>query len=121
MMCSGRNRFMSLIAVFAIAPLLAVPQREVKYTSVPSYFPAQPDNQQLGPVHGGVAVDRAGNDYVSTDTPRGIMGFGQDGKYLRHFGPTQIHRLNLQREFDGEVLYAARPRFHEVTKIKTDG
>ena len=32
-----------------------------------------------------------------------------------------IHGLYLQREKDGEFLYAARPTEHEVLKIKTDG
>ena len=47
--------------------------------------------------------------------------FGADGKYKRCFGPTQIHGIYLQRERDGEYLYAARPILHEVLKIKTDG
>src|SRR5438105_5708835 len=103
----------------SISPVLG--RQERKYSIVPHYFPAQPDNQLLGPVHGGAAIDRAGNVYVSTDTPRGILVFGQDGKYKRCFGPTLIHGLHLQREHDGEYLYAARPNFHEVLKLKTDG
>src|SRR6266567_3691097 len=121
MMCYSRKRFLFLIIICAILPLLGLAQREVKFSSIPNYFPAQPDNQQLGPVHGGTAIDRAGNVYVSTDTPRGILVFGPNGKYLRCFGPTLIHGLYLQRERDGEYLYAARPTFHEVLKIKTDG
>lgn len=91
------------------------------FTVVPSHFPAQPGDQPLGPTHGGIVLDRAGNVYMSTDTPRGIVVFGPDGKYLRSFGPTQIHALQLVAERDGEYLYAARPNFHEVTKLKTDG
>jgi DNA-binding beta-propeller fold protein YncE len=121
MIYSSQSRLLTLIAVCAMTLLLAPPLGEVKFTNVPGYFPAQPDNQLLGPTHGGAAVDREGNVYVSTDTPRGILVFGPDGKYLRNFGPTQIHGLHLQRERDGEYLYAARPNFHEVTKIKTDG
>src|SRR2546423_481509 len=117
----GRKLLTFLIAVCAITPLLALPHKAVTFTAVPNYFPAQPDKQSLGPVHGGAAVDRAGNIYISTDTPRGILVFGQDGRYKRCFGPTLIHGLHLQRESDGEYLYAARPSFHEVLKIKTDG
>lgn len=116
-----RNRSFPLLIICLILPLLALAPKERKFTCVPNYFPAQPDSQSLGPVHGGAAVDRAGNIYVSTDTPRGILVFGQDGKYLRNIGPTQIHGLFLQRERDGEYLYAARPNFHEVLKLKTDG
>src|SRR5437660_1540407 len=126
MMRYGRNAFMSLVALCVIAlglisPVKVLALRELKFSYVPNSFPAQPDNQPLGPVHGGTAVDRAGNVYISTDTPRGILVFGPDGRYLRNFGPTLVHGLYLSRERDGEYLYAARPTAHEVLKIKTDG
>src|SRR5438552_10430883 len=116
-----RHRSLPLVIALLVLPLLVLAQGTVKFEVVPSYFPAQPDNQLLGPTHGGAAVDRAGNVYVSTDTPRGILVFGPDGKYVRSFGPTQVHGLHLQRETDGEYLYCARPNFNEVLKIKTDG
>jgi hypothetical protein len=114
----------TLIALFAITLGMSVPVLGVqaaRFTPLPNYFPAQPDNELLGPTHGGVAVDQAGNVYVSTDTRRGILVFGPDGKYLRCFGPSLIHGLHLQKEADGEYLYAARPSAHEVVKIKIDG
>ncbi len=121
-----RNPFVSLtpmclMALFIASPVLGLAQGEVQFSYVPNHFPTQPDNQPIGPVHGGAAIDHAGNVYISTDTPRGILVFGSDGKYRRCFGPTQIHALYLRRERDGEFLYAARPNFHEVLKIKTDG
>lgn len=120
-----RYGFLLLAALVLPASGLLQPagafQQAVKFASLPNYFPAQPENQPLGPTHGGAAVDQAGNVYVSTDTPRGILVFGPDGKYLRCFGPSHIHGLHLQREADGEYLYAARPNAHEVVKIKTDG
>ena len=112
---------LAILAVCAIAPLSATAQNSRTFVSVPNYFPDKPDDKLLGPTHGGVAVDRAGNVYMSTDTERGILVFGADGKYLRCFGPTQIHGLFLQKEKDGLFLYAARPNFHEVLKLKTDG
>jgi hypothetical protein len=112
---------LSLVTAAAVRPALSFQDGTVKFTLVPGYFPAQLESQPIGAMHGGAAVDRAGNVYVSTDTPRGIVVFGPDGKYLRHFGPAMIHGLHLQREADGEYLYAARPSAHEVVKIKTDG
>lgn len=112
---------MLLASLCLISPVVGLAQGAIKFTAAPNYFPAQPDNQLLGPAHGGAAVDRAGNIYVSTDSARGILVFSQDGKYLRNFGPNLIHGLHLQREADGEYLYAARPSAHEVQKIKTDG
>ena len=120
MMRYGLKSLVLLAALCVVSPVLGL-QQGLKVNHVPNYFPAQPDNQLLGPTHGGAAIDRAGNVYVSTDTPRGILVFGPDGKYLRNFGPSMIHGLHLQREADGEYLYAARPSAHEVQKIKTDG
>ena len=121
-----RTRLLFLLLLFGIAlstasPLPALSSGERHFAYVPNHFPTQPDNQPIGPVHGGVAIDHAGNVYVSTDTPRGILVFGPDGRYRRCFGPTHIHALYLKRERDGEYLYAARPDYHEVLKIKTDG
>ena len=121
MLCFFRNSFLALCTLSVLTALLGFSPRELKVSYVPNHFPTQPDNQPIGPAHGGAAVDRAGNIYVSTDTPRGILVFAPDGKYQRCFGPTQIHGLFLQRERDGEYLYAARPGNHEVLKIKTDG
>jgi hypothetical protein len=122
----GRNCLVLLAALWLIcqtssSPVLGRQQRDVKFSNVTNYFPAQPDNQPLGPAHGGAAIDRDGNVYVSTDTARGILVFGPDGRYLRNFGPTLVHGLHLSRERDGDYLYAARPTAHEVLKIKTDG
>jgi DNA-binding beta-propeller fold protein YncE len=92
-----------------------------RFEVVHDFFPAQPDGQPYGPMHGGVAVDRAGNIYASTDTPRGILVFDSKGNFLRAFGPTHVHGLFLKRERGGEFLYCARPDFNEVEKLKTDG
>jgi DNA-binding beta-propeller fold protein YncE len=125
MLCP-RNRFVALITTSVIAlciasPLPGLSPGEAQFAYVPNFFPAQPGSQPIGPAHGGAAVDRAGNIYISTDTPRGILVFGPDGKFERNFGPSMIHGLYLRRERDGEYLYAARPSAHEVQKIKTDG
>ncbi|MCS6777055.1 MAG: hypothetical protein NZ557_10985 [Chthonomonadaceae bacterium] len=102
-------------------PTLALAPREVRFECVSGHFDVRPDDLPIGPTHGGVAIDRNGLIYVSTDTPRGILVFGPDGRYRRCFGPSHIHSLHLQRERDGEYLYAARPTAHEVLKLRTDG
>jgi hypothetical protein len=121
MACRSRTRFVVLLALCSLVLLMGASPGGREYTYVPGHFPAQPDGQPIGPAHGGAAVDRAGNVYISTDTPRGILVFGPDGKYRRCFGPGWIHGIYLKREHDGEYLYAARPNYHEVLKIKTDG
>ncbi|MDB6123595.1 MAG: hypothetical protein JWQ71_2588 [Pedosphaera sp.] len=94
---------------------------ELKYSIAPHFFDEKPDGKQLGPCHGGTVIDKAGNYYVTTDTERGILVFSPAGKFLRAFGPTRIHGLELRKEKGGEFIYAARPSDHEVLKLKLDG
>jgi DNA-binding beta-propeller fold protein YncE len=94
---------------------------ELKYSIVPNFFDAKPDNQPLGPCHGGAVIDKAGNIYVTTDTKRGIMVFSSDGKFTRSFGPSQIHAVELREEKGQEFIYAARPNLNQVLKLTLDG
>jgi hypothetical protein len=101
--------------------LLAFTPAAITYEAIPNHFHSHPDGPHPGPTHGEAVVDLAGNVYVSTDTQRGILVFGPDGKYLRSFGPSHVHGMQLQKEAAGEFLYCARPNFGEVLKLKTDG
>src|SRR5436853_328779 len=97
----GRNRFTSLITICVIALLMGFAQRERTFSCIPNYFPAQPDNKALGPAHGGAAVDRAGNVYVSTDSDRGILVFGPDGTIFvaDGYGQNWIHKYDRDRKY----------------------
>ena len=108
---------LSLIALATATTFAA----ELKYSVVPNYFEQNPGNQSLGPCHGGVVLDKAGNIYVTTDTGRGIVVFSRAGKFLRAFGPTRIHGLEIRKEKGGEFIYAARHADHEVVKLKLNG
>ncbi len=95
--------------------------KELKYTLAPNFFDQNPAGKQLGPCHGGVVIDKAGNIYVTTDTERGIVVFSPEGKFLRAVGPTRIHGLEVRNEDGTEYIYGARPLEHEVIKLKLDG
>src|SRR6478609_1739079 len=82
------------LAITTAASLAA----ELKFTHAPRFFEEQPDGQQLGPCHGGVVIDKSGQFYVTTDTPRGIVVFSPEGRFVRAFGPTRIHALELREE-----------------------
>ena len=62
---------------------------ELKYSLAPNFFEENPGGKPLGPCHGGVVIDKAGNAYVTTDTERGIVVFSPQGKFLRSAGPTR--------------------------------
>jgi hypothetical protein len=104
-----------------VATAVCAPAGELKYTIAPNFFESQPGGQALGPCHGGAVVDKAGNFYITTDTPRGIIVFTPDGKFLRNIGPTRIHALEIREENGKEYIYAARPSDHEVLKLDMDG
>ena len=108
---------LGMIALVATATLGA----ELKYSSAPNFFEQNPDHQPLGPCHGGVVIGQTGDIYVTTDTTRGIVVFSRAGKFLRAFGPTRIHGLELREENGTEYLYCARAFDHEVVKLKLDG
>jgi hypothetical protein len=95
--------------------------KELKYTPAPNFFEQSPGGKSLGPCHGGVVIDQAGNFYVTTDTDRGIVVFSPDGKYLKAVGPHHIHGLELRKEGRAEYIYGARPDFHEVVKLTLAG
>jgi DNA-binding beta-propeller fold protein YncE len=93
----------------------------VKYSIAPNFFEEKPGGEQLGPCHGGAVIDKAGNIYISTDTPRGVVVFSPKGKFLRAVGPTRIHGFEIRKEKGVEYIYAARPSDHEVVKLKLTG
>jgi len=99
----------------------SVKAAQLKYSIDPKFFDEMPGGEQLGPCHGGAVIDRAGNIYITTDTPRGIAVFSPKGKFLRAVGPTGIHALEIRKEKGVEHIYAARPNHNEVVKLKLTG
>ena len=110
----------TLLAIISLIPIHAFGEG-LKYENVPNFFDKLPGGQPQGACHGGVAIDKAGNIYVTTDTARGVLVFSSDGKFQRAFGPSKIHALEIREEDGAEVIYAARPSAHEVIKLKLDG
>ena len=110
----------SLLALITLASSAAF-AAELKYSNVPNFFDKVPGEQPLGACHGGTVIDKAGNIYVTTDTPRGILVYSSEGKFQRAFGPSKIHGLEIREEGGVEVIYGARPSAHEVIKLKLDG
>ncbi|MEZ5976340.1 MAG: 6-bladed beta-propeller [Planctomycetota bacterium] len=93
-----------------------------RFETVPGWG-ALPENANLGPTHGGIAVDGQGRVYVSTDAEHGIVRFSADGHFQKSFGPTTqtIHCLNLAQEGDTEVLWGAALGTEKVHKLSLEG
>lgn len=69
-----------------------------------------PENAKLGPTHGGVAVDKQGLVYVSTDGEKSLCVFKSDGTFVKAMAsPAQgIHGLQIVTEGDKQFLFGAQ-------------
>ena len=92
------------------------------YETVPGWG-AMPDGELLGPTHGGVAVSKTGDVYVSTNGDRSICVFTKDGKYLRSFAGefSGVHSLSIREENGTEFLYGAHLAEQRVVKLSLAG
>lgn len=79
------------------------------FDTVPGWGLLPTGHSALGPTHGSVVVDKAGDIYASAQ--KGVVVFSPDGKVIRTFvGPqfTQIHDMKIRDEGGAEFIYAAR-------------
>lgn len=110
--------------IAAAVQLPAAPLGEGKwrFEVVPGWAQTPP-GQPFGATHGGVAFDRAGNIYVSTQGPDGILVFARDGALRRKVaaGQKSLHGMLLREERGQEFLYGARDGSAEVVKLTLDG
>lgn len=80
-----------------------------------------PGQEYIGSTHGGVAVDKSGHIYVSTDGPNGVIVYEPDGTFIRSWGEPsrRFHSLAIREEGGKEYLYATgRSR---ACKLDLDG
>lgn len=70
----------------------------------------RPDGQSaLGPTHGAVVIDKAGNIYTSAN--KGVVVFSPDGKVVQEYlSPdfTNLHDMEIRDEGGVEFIYGAR-------------
>ena len=84
----------------------------------------KPANQEfIGSTHGGVAVDKSGNIYVSTNAQHGIIKYSPDGKIIKTFGKesSSSHNLFINNEKGSQFIYAAFNNAGKVKKIDLEG
>ena len=81
------------------------------------------DGNEMGSTHGGVAIDKNGNVYVTTNKERGIAVFSKDGKYQRSLGSAYAgaHSLQIREEYGVEYLYAAHLTAQRIIKLDLQG
>jgi hypothetical protein len=79
----------------------------------------RPDGQSaIGPTHGSVVIDKAGNIYTSAQA--GVFVFSPEGKVVQSYlGPeySDIHDMEIRQEGDAEFIYGARNKNAEGIKF----
>jgi hypothetical protein len=87
-----------------------------------------PAGTLFGGTHGGIAQDKAGNTYVSTQSETGVLVYGPDGTLLKTIAGDypEIHSLVYAEESGQEFFYATvqkgTPKENWLfIKMKTDG
>jgi DNA-binding beta-propeller fold protein YncE len=91
------------------------------FDTVPGWGLGEDGKSVIGPTHGGVVIDKAGNIYTSAQM--GVFVFSPEGKVLRRFvgdNYSNIHDMKISDETDGEFIYGARNNSAEGIKFRAE-
>lgn len=129
----GVSKMKNSLICLALAITLSVPalaaektksartgQGKMLFDTVPGWGLGENGKSVIGPTHGGVVVDKAGNIYTSANI--GVFVFSPDGKVIRRFlGKqfTNIHDMEIRSEADCEFIYGARNAAAEGIKFNS--
>jgi hypothetical protein len=94
------------------------------YEAVADWLKLPAGRETLGPMHGDIAVSRAGEVYVSVETAgMGVQVFSADGRYLRSLekAPADLHGFVIRDAGDGEHLYGVSLRGQKFVKLTLAG
>jgi hypothetical protein len=94
------------------------------YEPVSDWLKVPQGRETLGPMHGDIAVSKAGEVYVSVETPgMGVQVFSADGRYLRSLAnaPADLHGFVIRDAGDGEHLYGVSLRGQKFVKLTLAG
>jgi len=109
----------ALAGVFIFGPALAE-----EYDAVADWLEPPAGRETLGPMHGDVAVSRAGEVYVSVETAgMGLQVFSPDGRFLRALenAPADLHGFVIRDAGDGEHIYGVSLRGQRFVKMTLAG
>src|SRR5689334_10318237 len=105
-----------LVAASLFCPVVAA----TDFTAVADWLKLPAGRENLGNMHGDVAVSSAGEVYVSVQDPTaGLQVYAPDGKFLRNVpnAPSDFHGFVIKKETDGEFIYGATLRGQTVIKM----
>ncbi len=100
-------------AMTAVAEEKVAPVRmgcgEMTFDTVPGWGLRPDGNSALGPTHGAVVIDKAGNVYTSAR--KGVVVFSPDGKVIHNYlgdKYSNLHDMEIREEEGVEYIYGAR-------------
>ena len=91
---------------------------QMTFDTVPGWGLGSDGSSILGPTHGGVVIDKAGNIYTSAR--KGVVVFSPEGYVIRSFLGEEyadIHDMEIRQEDAGEFIYGARNNNAEGIKF----
>lgn len=107
------------LAVFSATTITAQEQKKTSpvrmgsgamtFDTVPGWGLRPDGSSAIGPCHGSVVIDEAGNIYTSAQA--GVFVFSPEGSVVQtYLGPqySNLHDMEIRKEGDTEYIYAAR-------------
>jgi hypothetical protein len=91
------------------------------FDTVPGWGLSPEGKSVIGPTHGSVVIDQAGNIYTSANM--GVFVFSPEGAVIRRFlgdEYSNIHDMKIRQEADGEFIYGARNANAEGIKFNAE-
>lgn len=88
------------------------------FDTVPGWGLRPDGNSAIGPTHGSVVVDKAGNIFTSANA--GVFIFSPEGAVIHSYlgkEYSNIHDMEIREEADGEFIYGARNNDAEGIKF----
>jgi hypothetical protein len=120
-----RSRSLGNALALALCGLLSWQALEAQtYEPVADWLEVPAGRGTLGPMHGDIAVSKAGEVYVSVETPgMGVQVFSPDGRYLRSLAnaPADLHGFVIRDAGDGEHVYGVSLRGQKFVKLTLVG
>jgi hypothetical protein len=113
-----------ILLTLVAAGVLAVNLAAVEFEAVANWLQRAPGRDQIGNMHGDVAVSSAGEVYVSVQDPEaGLQVYAPEGRFLRNVpnAPSDFHGFVIRRQPDGEFIFGATLRGQTIVKMTLDG
>jgi len=91
---------------------------KMTFDTVPGWGLRPNGESALGPTHGAVVIDQAGNIYTSAKA--GVFVFSPEGQVIQSYlgkEYSDIHDMEIRKESDGEYIYGARNQNAEGIKF----